>query len=223
MYKDEKFWDKASNNYDKSEERFNYIHTQAGEKAKKHLNNNKTILDFGCGTGTKSCEFSSLVKDVHAIDISSEMIAIAKTKAAKCEAQNVHFSKTTIFDTKFVRESFDVIVAFNMLHTIDNPLKVIDRIFDLLKADGLFISSTPCLNSRKSPLVFLQIFLMRILSKIGLIPISIRRYRSSDVDNLIIKEKFEVIESEEIYKDASSYFIVAKKKTYKKLMKGNLN
>lgn len=101
MYKDEEFWDKASNNYDKSEERFKYIHTQAGEKAKKHLSKNKTILDFGCGTGTKSCEFSNLVKDVYAIDISSEMIAIAKTKAAKRKSKNVHFSKTTIFDTKF--------------------------------------------------------------------------------------------------------------------------
>ena len=211
MNKDEVFWDKASKNYDKSEERFEYIHNQTGEKAKKHLSINNTILDFGCGTGTKSCEFSSLVKEVHAIDISSEMIEIAKNKAAKCKADNIYFSQTTIFDSKYEKESFDVILAFNMLHTIESPLKVVDRIYELLKADGLFISTTPCLNGRKSLLVSMQIYLVRILSKIGLIPISIRRYKNSDIDNFINREKFKTIEAEELFKGASSYFIVVKK------------
>ncbi|WP_281557803.1 class I SAM-dependent methyltransferase [Thalassomonas sp. RHCl1] len=211
MYKDEEFWDKASKGYDKSEERFEYIHHQTGEKAKKYLSNNKTILDYGCGTGTKSCEFSSLVKEIHAIDISSEMIEIAKNKAADGNVENISFSQTTIFDKKYKKESFDVILAFNMLHTIENPVKAIDRIYELLKTDGLFISSTPCLKGRKSLLVSMQMYLVRILSKIGVIPISIRRYRSTDIDHLIKSEKFQTIEAEELYKGASSYFIVAKK------------
>lgn len=211
MNRDEMFWDKASKNYDKSEERFEYIHNQTGEKAKKYLSSNNTILDLGCGTGTKSCEFSSLVKEVHAIDISSEMIEIAKNKAAKCKADNIYFSQTTIFDSKYKKESFDVILAFNMLHTIESPLKIVDRIYELLKADGLFISTTPCLNGKKSLLVSMQIYLVRILSKIGLIPISIRRYKNSDIDNFINKEKFKTIEAEVLFKGASSYFIVVKK------------
>ena len=60
-------------------------------------------------------------------------------------------------------------------------------------------------------LVNLQIQLVRILCKFGVIPIPIRRIKSSDIDDLLAKGEFETIESEEIFKGASSYFIAAKK------------
>ena len=80
MDKSEKFWDSASKNYDKTEERFEYIHSKSRENTKKHLKPNDIVLDYGCGTGTASCEFANLVKEIHAIDISSKMIEISKEK-----------------------------------------------------------------------------------------------------------------------------------------------
>jgi 2-polyprenyl-3-methyl-5-hydroxy-6-metoxy-1,4-benzoquinol methylase len=191
MNKSENFWDNASENYDKTEERFEYIHKESRENTKRFLKDSDTVLDYGCGTGTASCQFSSLVKDIHAIDISSKMIAISKEKAAS--------------------ESYDVILAFNMLHTVPSPQDVTQRINEILNPDGLFISVTPCLRQKMSFLVNLQIQLVRVLCKIGLIPIPIRRITSSEVDDLLIANGFQVVESEEIYKGASSYFVVAKK------------
>jgi hypothetical protein len=49
------------------------------------------------------------------------------------------------------------------------------------------------------------------LCKFGVIPIPIRRIKSSDIDILLAKGEFEAIESEEIFKGASSYFVAAKK------------
>jgi len=60
-------------------------------------------------------------------------------------------------------------------------------------------------------LVNLQIQLVRVLCKTGLIPVPIRRITSTEVDDLLLANGFEIVESEEIYKDASSYFVVAKK------------
>ncbi len=211
MNKTKSFWDKASKNYDKSEERFEYIHNKTRENTKKYLGINNVVLDYGCGTGTKSCELASQVKEIHAIDISSEMIELAKTKAASSRIENINFDHTTIFDKQFRNESFDVILAFNMLHTIDNPHDVIRRIYELLKPDGLFISATPCLNGRKSFIVDMQIYLVRFLSKFGIIPITIRRYKSSDLDYLIENGDFQKVAAQEVYKEASSYFVVAKK------------
>ena len=98
-----------------------------------------------------------------------------------------------------------------MLHTVPNPQNVVYRINDLLKPDGIFISVTPCLGQKMSFLVNLQIQLVRILCKFGVIPIPIRRIKSSDIDILLAKGEFEAIESEEIFKGASSYFVAAKK------------
>lgn len=211
MNKTENFWDKASKGYDKSEARFEYIHNITRENAKNHLDSSNIVLDYGCGTGTKACELASHVKEIHGIDISAEMVESAKSKAVNSNVENVHFVQATIFDNEYEKESFDVIFAFNMLHTVDNPHHVAQRIKELLKPNGLLISATPCLGGRKSLMVSMQIYLVRLLSKIGVIPITIRQYRSSDLDSLLKENDFQIIETEEIYKDASSYFIVAKK------------
>lgn len=212
MNKSEKFWDNASRNYDATEERFENIHSKSRENTKKYLNNSHTVLDYGCGTGTASCEFSSQVKEIHAIDISSNMIEAAKEKAIVNKVENVNFEQRDIFDTKFEMESFDVILAFNMLHTVPDPKGVMQRINQLLKPGGIFVSVTPCLRQKMSFLVNAQIQLVRVLCKFGVIPIPIRRLISSDVDDLIQYGDLQTVESEEIYKGASSYFVAAKKK-----------
>ena len=213
MNKSEEFWDKASKNYDKTEERFEYIHKKVRENTKKYLKESQIVLDYGCGTGTASCEFASLVKEIVGIDISSEMIRIAKEKSAAGKFDNVNFEKADIFDNRYQNESFDVILAFNMLHTVPNPQSVVQRINDLLKHEGLFISITPCLRQKMSFLVNLQIQLVRVLCKLGVIPIPIRRIKSTDIDKLLANGKFQLIESEKIFKGASSYFVAAKKNT----------
>jgi ubiquinone/menaquinone biosynthesis C-methylase UbiE len=212
MSKSKKFWDNASKNYDKTEERFEYIHQKSRKNSKKHLESSNVVLDYGCGTGTTACEIANYVKEIYAIDISSKMIEISKGKASEKNIKNVIFAEGDIFDKKLKKESFDRILAFNMLHTIPNPENAVQRINELLKPDGLFISITPCLGDKMSFLVGLQIRLVQIMCKIGIIPVPIRRIKSSDLDELIMNGNFQNIDTEKIYKGASSYFIVAKKK-----------
>lgn len=212
MSKTKKFWDNASKNYDKTEERFQYIHHKSRENTKKHLESSNVVLDYGCGTGTTACEIANDVKEIYAIDISTKMIGISKGKAAEKNIENVTFAEGDIFDENLQKESFDRILAFNMLHTIPNPENAVQRINELLKPDGLFISITPCLGDKMSFLIGLQIRLVEIMCKIGVIPVPIRRIKSSDLDELITTGNFQNIDTEKIYEGASSYFMVAKKK-----------
>jgi len=177
-------------------------------------NSSKVAIQFsimGVGQEPQRANFPVRLKKVHAIDISSKMIEIAREKAAVAKVENVIFEQTDIFDNEFAKESYDVILAFNMLHTVPSPQDVVLRINELLKPEGLFISVTPCLRQKMSFLVNLQIQLVRVLCKLGLIPIPIRRVTSSEVESLLEAGGFQAVESEEIYKDASSYFVVAKK------------
>lgn len=212
MNKSKKFWDSASKNYDKTEERFEYIHNKSRENTKKYLHSSNIVLDYGCGTGTTTCELADLVKEIHAIDISPKMIEIAKEKAGARQIENVNFLATDIFDARLKKESFDTILAFNVLHTIPDPEVIIKRIDELLKSDGIFISITPCLRDKMSLLVNIQIQFVRFLCKIGVIPIPIRRLKSTELDVLIANGNFQTIYTEKIYKGASSFYAVAKKK-----------
>ncbi len=211
MNKSEEFWDNSASNYDKTEQRFEHIHRKSRENARKHLKGSDVVLDYGCGTGTTSCELAGQVKEIHAIDISSKMIEAAKEKADASNVENVSFVQADIFDERYKEESFDAILAFNMLHTVPNPQNAMKRIYELLKPEGVFLSVTPCLRDKMSFLVNIQIQLVRILCKIGIIPIPIRRLKSSELDDLIANGNFQAIETEEIYKGASSYFIAAEK------------
>lgn len=213
MSKSEKFWDQSADKYDKTEERFEYIHSRTRENTKRHLTSSDLVLDYGCGTGTTACELSSFVKEVHAIDISSRMIEIAKGKAVADNVTNICFEQADIFDGRYKKESFDVILAFNMLHTVPDPQSVVQRTLELLKPGGAFISVTPCLGGRMSFLVSLQILLVRILLRLGIIPVPIRRLRSTDLEDLVADERFQIIDTELVYKGASSYFMVARKVT----------
>ncbi|QUR67793.1 class I SAM-dependent methyltransferase [Mycobacterium spongiae] len=211
MDKSEEFWDNSAKKYDKTEERFEYIHSKSRENARKHLKVSDIILDYGCGTGTTSCELASEVAEIHSIDISSKMIGLAKAKAAARGVENVSFVQADIFDERYPEETFDAILAFNVLHTVPNPKKVLQRIHGLLKPGGLVISVTPCLRDKLSLSVGIQIQAFRILSKIGVIPIPIRRLESSELDDLIENGNFQIIDTDKIYKGASSYFVVAKR------------
>ncbi|KZK99821.1 MULTISPECIES: class I SAM-dependent methyltransferase [unclassified Pseudovibrio] len=211
MSKLERFWDQSASNYDNTEEKFEFIHSRSRENTKRHLKDTDIVLDYGCGTGTTACEISSLVHSVRAIDISTGMIEIAKAKATTGGIANVDFEQADIFDEEFESGSFDVVLAFNMLHTVPDPESVVQRTVELLKPGGLFISVTPCLGGKKSALVTLQILLVKALLKVGVIPVPIRQLKSADLDDLLDDERLQVIETEEIFKGASSYFVVTKK------------
>lgn len=211
MNKSEKFWDNTSKNYDTTEERFEQIHSSVRDKTKKHLKVTDVVLDYGCGTGTKCCELAGSVSEILGIDISAEMIGLAKEKGAAQAVGNAHFEHATIFDETLKEASFDVVMAFNMFHTVPDPETVLNRIHEVLKPGGLFISATPCMAEKKSFIVGLQMGIFRLILKLGLIPILFEFYRTSDVDGLIGSKGFQTVESESIYADVTSYFVVAKK------------
>ncbi len=211
MSKPNEFWDKSADNYDRTEERFEHIHQTSRECAKRHLRESDVVLDYGCGTGTTACELASHVTEIQGIDIAGRMIKLSKEKAAANGISNVSFAQADIFDERYSKGSFDVILAFNMLHTVPDPQRVVRRVHELLKPEGSFISVTPCLRDKMSLIVSAQIQLVRLLCKLGIIPVPIRRLQSSDLDELVSSGNFHAVETQEIFSGASSYFIAAKK------------
>jgi len=199
LYESEKFWDRTAKNFEKTP-------VKTVEKIKKYLNSSDTVLDFGCATGTIVNEIADNVKEVHGIDISSKMIKIAKRKASESKNENAYFAQSTIFEERYKKESFDVILAFNVLHLFKDTQKVIQRINELLKKGGLFISSTVCLGEKNT---FLALFFL-LLTKIRIVPY-VKFFKISELEDSITNSNFKIIETEKTFSDTYSYFIVVKK------------
>jgi 2-polyprenyl-3-methyl-5-hydroxy-6-metoxy-1,4-benzoquinol methylase len=205
MDKSEKFWDKSAYKFDQEGRKDEQTYNKIIDSTKKYLKSNDIVLDFGCGTGLVANEIANNVNLIHAIDISSKMIEIAKNKSDSRKIQNIDYRHLTIFDERFKRGSFDVILAFYVLHLLDDTPKTIQRIYDLLKPGGLIISVIPCIGEKR----FINISLS-LLSKFGLIPV-IKTFKTNELEDLIITENFAIIESESWLQGIPQYFMVAMK------------
>ncbi len=209
--KSEKFWDFVAFKYDKTVTHLEPILLKIHTNLKQHLNKSDILLDYGCGTGTISIEIANHVKEIRAIDTSNKMLDIAKRKAGEHNIKNVDFIQTTIFDERFTKDSFDVILAIGLLHLLKDNKQNIERIADLLKPGGLFISSTPCLAEKMTLLNKLQFYPVFLLIKLGLIPGYMKRFKISELHNLVSSGNLQIIETEKIFHTLTAYYIVTKK------------
>jgi ubiquinone/menaquinone biosynthesis C-methylase UbiE len=162
----------------------------------KYLQPGDVVLDYGCGTGRISYAVADRVNKIHGIDFSANMIEKAKRKAEKPERTNIEFSQATIFDPKLKKASFDIILAVGILHLLKNPRKEIQRINDLLKPGGLFLSFTPCMEENH-PTIRRISGIAFWLGRIGISPV-IRFFRLSELEALIADGKFRIEDTEKI-------------------------
>ena len=82
------------------------------KEIKKHLNSEiNSVLDVGGGTGAFSIPIARQGYNVVHLDISEEMIAIAKGKLREDEAQNITFMQGYSTDlSMFENDSFDIVI-----------------------------------------------------------------------------------------------------------------
>ena len=200
------FWDWIAKRYDKQAQKDEAL-TWAVERFAKYLKADDTVLDFACGTGVVSYKIAADVKEVHAIDASGGMIDLAKERAREREAANVHFARKTIFDEGLRRESYDVILAFNILHLLEDAREAVQRASELLKPGGLMVPVTPCLGEAG---VVLRT-LLPLIGKVGILSY-LRTFKVFEVQNLMRDGGFQILESEVTEDTIPSCFVLAQKR-----------
>jgi SAM-dependent methyltransferase len=207
---DARFWDRTSRKYAKSA-----ISDQAGyertlERTRALLTPDYQVLELGCGTGTTALRLAGDVRSYLATDISAEMIAIAEEKRAAAPVPGLVFRTGSAEAHPPGTGGFDAILGFNFLHLVRDLPGTLRRIHDLLAAEGLFISKTPCLGDM-NPLV--RLVLLPAMRAIGKAPY-VRSFRATELSRLIRDAGFDIVASESHATKAkdSRPYIVARKR-----------
>lgn len=93
------------------------------------------ILEIGCGTGeyTQTVASGLTQSDIVGLDISENVIKIAKRKCKKLK--NVRFVVQSIYKTDFKANQFDIVYGFYSLHHMD-VRKVFKEVYRILKPGG---------------------------------------------------------------------------------------
>jgi ubiquinone/menaquinone biosynthesis C-methylase UbiE len=87
----------------------------------------KTVLDIGCGTGEFSRLLAQRVEQVVAIDLSSNMIEVAKQRSS--QFSNINFQVADVLRWEFPAEKFDAVVSIATFHHLP-----VERLLPTLEA-----------------------------------------------------------------------------------------
>ncbi len=206
MTKSDWFWDWRARKYDEQAQE-DAAHGRAVERFAKYLEAKDIVLDYACGTGVVAYKIAADVKKVDAIDASAGMIDLANERARELGVTNVHCARKTIFDEQLGRGSYDAILAFNILHLLEDARKALERASELLKPKGLMVCETPCLGEAG----VLMKTLVPIISKVGLLSY-LTPFKISAVSELMTATGFQILESEVLQGSIPSSFVVARKR-----------
>ena len=206
--KAEKFWDFLAPNYEAGDG--DPSEREDLEIIYKYLHPEDSVLELACGPGTLAIYLAGRVKEIHAIDISGKMIARAERKAAEQKVNNIHFAHTTIYEAGYPNNSFNVVMAFNILHLLKDAQETVQRINQLLKPGGVFISSTPCLAEKKSVINHLLTPFVKVPSKIGIIPY-VKMFRIAELEELLTNGNFQIVETKKFIDGMTDYLVLARR------------
>ncbi|MDG4650448.1 class I SAM-dependent methyltransferase [Roseibacterium sp. SDUM158017] len=109
------------------------------------------VLEIGCGTGTTALRLAPNVAHYTATDGSSAMIGIADAKLGPSAPANVTFRHADAAD-QVARAPFDAVLAFSLLHLVEDVPGVLAAVVAQLKPDGLFLSKTVCTKAAAWPI-----------------------------------------------------------------------
>ncbi|SES89992.1 ubiquinone biosynthesis O-methyltransferase [Natronincola peptidivorans] len=105
-----------------------------------------TILDVGCGTGNFSIKLAELGCKVVAIDLSEEMLKVARRKVEEKEL-DITFHTMDVYDIKLEENQFDAVFSMAAFEFIKEPQKAYTEMMRVLKPGGELLIGTIHRNS----------------------------------------------------------------------------
>ena len=135
------FWDNVSGIYDVFEDVYNGdVNKQVALKVASCVQSDDMVLELACGTGMITRCVAPVCKKIVATDFSVGMLK--KTEENCFGLKNVVMRKADITNIKCKDESFDKVIAGNVIHLLDDPHKAVSEMFRVCKKGGLVIIPT---------------------------------------------------------------------------------
>ena len=104
-----------------------------------HLKPGMTVLELGCGTGSFTRELARSGADVVAIDVSPELLEMAR---ANSSAPNVQYQIQNAYALSYSEGGFDSVVGSSVLHHLEVE-KALRNVYRVLKPGGTIYFTEP--------------------------------------------------------------------------------
>lgn len=206
MNKEARFWDNIAEKYSKQSIADEASYQKKLKITQELFRPDMEVLELGCGTGSTAIVHAPFVKHIRAIDVSLNMLEIARGKADAEHIENITFEVATCDEASAPDESLDVVLGMSILHLLEEREAVIAKVYQMLKPGGAFVSSTACLTGAMK-LLKPVILIGRLFGKM---PQTVKFFSSKELEKSLIDAGF-IIDYLWQPDKGKAVFIVAKK------------
>lgn len=206
MKNPQKFWDDSAQRYAAKPIADETSYAKTMERTCAHLKPTDEVLEVGCGSGSTAILLAASVAHMTATDLSGKMIDIGRETAQTQGVENITFERTDVEASVAPPKQYDAVLAFNLLHLTRDPATVIRQLRGQIKPGGLFISKSICLEGKWA----LMKPVIAVMQAFRCAPF-IQFMKVRELDNIVRKEGFEIIETGIFPKSPPARFIVARK------------
>lgn len=206
------FWDRQAEKYARIQISDPEAYELTLTRTRSYLGPKDSVLELGAGTASTALRLCGSVARYTASDIAPAMVEIGRRKATEAQADRLELVAADASDPRFATGDRDAVLAFNLLHLVDDLPATLAQIAAMLRPGGLFISKTFCLPDRrfgsaKLALIRLALPVMQMLGKaprVHFMPIA-------DLEGMIAAAGFEIVETGNYPASPPRRFIVARK------------
>lgn len=183
-----RFWDRIARKYatDPIADPAGYEATL--RRVQHLLMGSEDVLELGCGTGITAMRLAPFTRRLRATDVSTEMIEIARERLAIDPTPQLSFEVADA-DTEVVAPGTqDVVMAFNLLHLVDDLDQALAWAVQALRPGGLLLAKTPCVGEM-NPLI--TRFALPFMRAVGKAP-PVLRFKASALQAAMERQGLEV-------------------------------
>ena len=139
VFADEAFAERYAERHQKMVEKFGH---EYAEKLVSRGFYEGRIIDVGCGFGAMNIVLAHRFVDseIVGIDLSDPLLRLANQSAqAAGLGERVRFEKADVRQIPYAAAAFDVAISTNMVHLVDDPVRMLNEIERILVPDGCLL------------------------------------------------------------------------------------
>lgn len=153
------FWDMVAPVYDLLESANGRVYRKMLGYSASLVKEGDRVLECAAGTAEISIAVSEKASHILCTDMSENMLDVAKEKCRKKGISNIEFAERNIFDLPEEDETYDVVIAANVLHLVENPENAVKELMRVLKRGGkLLVPTFITTNKDGAPMNLIKIY-----------------------------------------------------------------
>lgn len=141
---DRSYWERHAAHYDASLRVLGKPFPRMLELTRNAVRGRARILEVAAGTGLVTAALAEVAGEVVATDYASAMVEMLERRIRELGLANVRCEQADIYALRFEAESFDAVVAANVLHLVPDLDGALTALRSVLKRGGKLVAPTFC-------------------------------------------------------------------------------